>query len=76
MREYKIDLGNSSTGPIGAVAYVNARSKSDALEIFKRSTRHDNNDIGATDPETDTDLKIHVYFNHKKITLQDVEVVR
>lgn len=69
MKEYKIEIGNSSTGQIGAVSYVPAKNKREALALFKKRVGYDNNDIRRSE---DT---IHVYFNPDKITLDNVSVV-
>lgn len=69
MPEYKIDIGNSNTGQIGAVAYLHAKSKRHALARFRRAAGYDNNDI------TIFDGKIHIYFNPSKVALKDVERV-
>ena len=71
MREYKIDLGNSSTGQIGAVAYIKARSKAEALALFKEAATFDNKPL-----PMGAHVTCNVYFNPDKITLKDVEVVR
>lgn len=35
MKNYHFDVGNSSTGPIGMCAAINATSKKDAIERFR-----------------------------------------
>lgn len=71
MREYKIDLGNSSTGPIGAVAYIKARSKAEALALFNEAATFHEKPL-----QLSSLVKCNVYFNPKAITLKDVSVVR
>lgn len=68
MKEYKIEIGNSTDGQIGAVSYIPAKSKRDALATFRKRVGYDNNDLRTSEGT------IHVYFNPKKITLKDVSL--
>lgn len=66
MKEYKIDIGNSNEGQIGACIYIKARSKRDAInkaeELF-------------CDSFEDRHSGLNVYFNWTAVTTKNVERV-
>jgi hypothetical protein len=67
-REYKIDVGNSSTGPVGFVAYITAPNKRAALRQFKENMP---DQIRATDWSGG---EVNVYLNANAVTLKDVQL--
>lgn len=70
VREYKIDAGNSSEGPVGFVCYIEAQSPKAALRKFRLSLGYD----GITVKHI-PGFELLAYFNPAKISLSQVEEV-
>lgn len=67
-RTYRIDTGDSNKGPCGFVAYVDATSKTAALERLKELIDRDGYCV-----EDDTDFRVLVYLNPAKVKISEVE---
>lgn len=67
-RTFKVEFGDSSAGPIGAVAYIPAEDKAAALKKFEEAVGWHNNDLRCEG------FRVHVYFNPHKITAESVEL--
>jgi len=65
MPEYQIDVGNSTTGPVGFVAYVTADNPEKALEKLRQHCPE------AHEIELE-EIELIAYFNPKAVTLGDV----
>lgn len=64
-KTYRLDIGNSTIGSVGAVLRVEASSAQEALELFK--------DFAPEFIENQyTGLTIRVYFNDRNFSLSDV----
>lgn len=67
MPAYRINCGNSTTGPIGFVARLEARSAEVALEQFKDFLPEH---VAVLDSNG---IQMNVYFNVEAVTINDVE---
>jgi hypothetical protein len=72
MPEYKIDVGNSSTGPVGFVAYVKAKNRREALQRLYENTKH----LVPYRVEQFGGVEVLVYLNADAVKLCDVRVNR
>lgn len=71
-KEYLFSCGNSSIGPIGFCASVNAVSKKEALTKI-RAAMPDSWQISVDGKENPDVAYIQVYFNANAITMNDIE---
>lgn len=58
LRSWRIDCGNSSDGPVGFVAYVEADSAENALEILRQELHGDGHEV-----EKEDGFLVIAYFN-------------
>jgi hypothetical protein len=73
MNSYHFDIGNSTDGPIGLCAQVNAPSKERALELLHEALGEQH---GIEDDELGNKEGIgyiNVYFNTDLITAKDID---
>jgi hypothetical protein len=72
MRSYHFDVGNSSTGPIGFCASINAKSRKEALKKLRFLLPEEvmaDEGLGLKRPEE----YIRVYFNDKALSTGDID---
>lgn len=73
-RSFLIDVGNSSTGPVGFCARVIATSKEEAIAKFASLVPECIEARGELDPDEAEDVEyFNVYFNENHISVKDIE---
>lgn len=74
LRSYLFSCGNSTVGPIGFCARVQATSRREALQLLKAGLPTDATVETAADAEGSIEY-LNVYFNEDAVTVQDIEDV-
>ena len=69
MTKYHFSLGNSSDGPVGFCAEVEAESQEDALEILKEELP----ESMGIETTHESIVYLRVYFNPNAITTADID---
>lgn len=71
-KHYTVDVGNSTVGPVGYVARVNASSPAAALKRVQQALQS-LPDYCCIEKQLWNGVLMRVYFNPDKITIKDVE---
>lgn len=74
LMSYHFSLGNSTDGPIGFCARVNANSRANAARILKERLEEFTSDLSLSVQEMQsTGEYIEVYFNPDAISAKDID---
>jgi hypothetical protein len=74
MKNYHFSLGDSSVGPVGFCATVQAQSEAEAVKLLRKALEPYESGIGVIDREGAIDY-VHVYINVGAITEKDIDEV-
>jgi hypothetical protein len=73
MKKWKVDAGNSGTGPVGFVVYdLLAPTKEAALDKLRKTFALPDEIEGHGEDDDENRTLVRVYFNADKLTLKDI----